>query len=280
MTILLFTLLVFVCAFFTGFLGSLTGLGGGVFLTPFLTIFLKIEPHYALATSLIAVICTSSGASLTFLKEKLTNFRIGLFLETAAVVGAPVGATVAIYLPKQFIFILFGLLLLNSAYANVKGLKKGHHRDFNFASDPLALKLNMPDQYLTSWGEWITYPVRKIKTGWSLMFGAGILSGILGIGSGSLKVPAMDQVMGLPYKVSTATSNFMIGLTAIAGVGIYWREGFIIPELITPVIPGVLVGAYLGSKMVSRIPVHKMRWVFTIILSLFAIQMLFKGIFQ
>lgn len=278
MTILCFTMLVFLCALFTGFLGALTGLGGGIFLTPFLILFLKIEPHYVLATSLIAVICTSSGASHTFLKEKLTNFRIGLFLETAAVIGAPIGATVAIYLPKKFIFILFGFLLLSSAYSNIKGLKKGQQRDFGFASDPLALKLNMPSQYLTSWGEWITYPVRQIKTGWLLMFGAGILSGVLGIGSGSLKVPAMDQIMGLPYKVSTATSNFMIGLTAAAGVGVYWREGFVLPDLVLPVIPGVLAGAYLGSKLVSKIPVHKTRWIFTIILSIFAMQMLLKGL--
>lgn len=280
MTILFFTLLAFICALFTGLLGSLTGLGGGIFLTPFLTLFLDVDPHYALATSLIAVICTSSGASLTFLKEKLTNFRIGLFLETAAVIGAPIGATIALYLPKQLIFILFGLLLLNTAYLNVKGITNGNRRDFSFASDPLALKLKMPDQYLTSWGEWITYPVRQIKTGWSLMFGAGILSGILGIGSGSLKVLAMDRVMGLPYKISTATSNFMIGLTAIAGVGIYWREGFVLPELVTPVLPGVLVGAYLGSKMLSGIPIHKTRWVFTIAITFFAMQMLYKGICQ
>lgn len=278
MTILFFTLLVFLCALFTGFLGSLTGLGGGIFLTPFLTIFLNIEPRYALSTSLVAVICTSSGASVTFLKEKLTNFRIGLFLETAAVIGAPVGATIALYLQKQLIFILFGLLLLSSAYSNIKGLKKGKKRDFSFDSDPLALKLNMPDQYLTSWGELITYPVRQIKTAWSLMFGAGVLSGVLGIGSGSLKVPAMDQVMGLPYKVSTATSNFMIGLTAIAGVSVYLREGFVLPELITPVIPGVLVGAYWGSKVASKIPANKTRRLFTTILCIFAFEMLFKGI--
>ncbi|WP_032113782.1 sulfite exporter TauE/SafE family protein [Candidatus Paracaedibacter symbiosus] len=277
MTILNFSLIIFCCAISTGVLGALTGLGGGIFLTPILVMFLGIEPHYALATSLIAAISTSSGASITFLKEKLTNFRIGLFLETAAVIGAPIGAMIAIYLPKQLIFILFGLLLSNAAYSNVKGLEKGQRRNFNFISDPLALKLDMPDQYMTSWGEIITYPVRKIKMGWSLMFGAGVLSGVLGIGSGSLKVLAMDQIMGLPYKVSTATSNFMIGLTAIASVGVYWSQGFLIPELTMPVIPGVLIGAYIGSKTVAQIPIHKTRWIFTIVLTIFAIQMLVKG---
>ncbi len=279
MTVLFFTFFVFFISIATGVLGALTGLGGGIFLTPFLTIFLGIDPHYALATSLIAAISTSSGASIHFLKEKLTNFHIGFFLETAAVVGAPIGAMIAIYLPKKFIFILFGLLLTNSAYANVKGLKKGVRRDFSFQSDPLAVELGMPDQYMTSWGELITYPVRQIKKGWSLMFGAGILSGILGIGSGSLKVLAMDQIMGLPYKISTATSNFMIGLTAVASVGVYWSEGFLIPELAMPVIPGVLIGSYIGSKTVSNIPIEKTRWIFSVILSVFAIQMLLKGIF-
>lgn len=279
MTILSFTLLIFLIAVATGILGALTGLGGGIFLTPVFVIFLGIEPHYALATSLISVICTSSGASIHFLKERLINFRIGFFLETAAIIGAPIGAMVAIYMPKKFIFILFGLLLLNSAYSNVKNLKNGVRRNFNFNSDPLALKLDMPDQYMTSWGELITYPVRKIKMGWSLMFGAGILSGVLGIGSGSLKVLAMDQIMGLPYKVSTATSNFMIGLTAIASIGIYWQKGYVIPELAMPVIPGVLMGAYLGAKAVANFPIQRTRWIFSILMTIFALQMLIKGVF-
>lgn len=278
MTILTFTLLVFLMALGTGFLGSMTGLGGGIFLTPFLVILMGIDPHYALASSLIAVICTSSGASVTFLKEKLVNFRIGFFLETAAIIGAPIGALIAVDMPKKLILILFACLLLYSAYANIKGTQKGQRRNFNFDSDPLAVKLHLPDLYTTSWGEVITYPVRKIKIGWSLMFGAGILSGVLGIGSGSLKVLAMDKMMGLPYKISTATSNFMIGLTAMASVGIYWREGFLIPELVIPVIPGVLAGSYLGAKAVTNIPIHKIRWIFTIVMAFFSLQLFIKGL--
>ena len=278
MTILTFILLVFCIAIMTGFIGALTGLGGGIFLTPFLIILLGIDPHYALATSLIAVICTSSGASSTFLNQRLVNFRIGLFLETAAIVGAPIGAIIAIYMPQRFILLSFSLLLAYSAYTNIKGNQSGQRRNFNFASDPLAIQLKMPDLYTTSWGERITYPVRKIKLGWSLMFGAGILSGALGIGSGSLKVLAMDKIIGLPYKVSTATSNFMIGLTAIAGVNIYWREGFLSPELVIPVIPGVLIGAFIGARTVSKISIPKIRWIFTIVLGVFALQLFVKGL--
>jgi len=279
MIISIFIILVFLIALGTGFIGSMTGLGGGIFLTPFLVILMGIDPHYALATSLIAVICTSSGASVTFLKEKLVNFRIGLFLETAAIIGAPLGALIAVDMPKKLILILFALLLLYSAYANIKGTRSGQRRDFSFESDPLALKLNLPDLYTTSWGEVITYPVRKIKIGWTLMFGAGILSGVLGIGSGSLKVLAMDKMMGLPYKVSTATSNFMIGLTAMASVSVYWQEGFLIPELVIPVIPGVLAGSYMGAKSVTKIPIHKVRWLFTIVMTIFSLQLFAKGIF-
>lgn len=262
----------------TGFIGSMTGLGGGIFLTPFLIILMGVDPHYALATSLVAVICTSSGAAATFLKEKLVNFRIGLFLETAAIIGAPIGALIAVDMPKKLILVLFAFLLLYSAYANIKGAHSSQRRDFNFKSDPLAVKLSLPDLYTTSWGEIIIYPVRKIKVGWSLMFGAGILSGVLGIGSGSLKVLAMDKMMGLPYKVSTATSNFMIGLTATASVGIYWQEGFLIPELVIPVIPGVLAGSYMGAKTVTKIPIYKIRWIFTIVMTIFSLQLFAKGL--
>lgn len=266
-------------ALVTGFIGAMTGLGGGIFLTPFLIILIGVEPHYALATSLISVICTSSGAAGTFLKEKLVNFRIGLFLETAAIIGAPIGALIAVDMPKKMILILFAFLLLYSAYTNIKDAHSGQRRNFNYESDPLALKLNLPELYTTSWGEIISYPVRKIKMGWSLMLGAGILSGILGIGSGSLKVLAMDKMMGLPYKVSTATSNFMIGLTATASVGVYWQKGFLIPELLIPVIPGVLAGAYMGAKTVTKIPIYKIRWIFTIVLTIFSLQLFAKGLF-
>lgn len=237
-----------------------------------------VDPHYALGTSLIAVICTSSGASIPFLKEGLTNYRIGLFLETAAVVGAPLGAIIAIYLPKQGIFILFGLLLLNASYSNAKRITN-NRRDFNHESDPLAISLNMPEKYTTTWGETILYPVRRLKTAWGIMLSAGVLSGVLGIGSGWMKILAMDHVMGIPYRVSLGTGNFIMGITALASVGIYWQEGYIVPEIIMPVMMGVLGGAYVGAKIVPSVPIAKIRFLFVLILGFFAIQMLIRGFY-
>lgn len=278
MTVTSFTLFLLLCSFGTGILGSITGLGGGIFLTPFLTLIAGVEPHYALGASLIAVICTSSGASIPFLKEGLTNYRIGLFLETAAVISAPFGALVAVYLSKKWIYLLFGGLLLNAAYSNIKRITPAR-RDFSHPSDALALSLNMPAEYTTTWGERIVYPVRRLKTAWGIMLSAGFLSGVLGIGSGWMKILAMDNVMGIPYRVSLGTGNFIMGITALASVGIYWQEGFIIPEIIMPVILGVLSGAYVGAKIVPAIPIMKIRFIFVIILGFFALQMLIRGIY-
>lgn len=279
MSFLSFFLIVFSIGLGTGLIGSLTGLGGGIFLTPFLVLLLGVEPPYALATSLIAVICTSCGASIPFLKEKLVNYRIGFFLETAAIIGAPIGAALALKLPHNFLFLLLAFLLFYCSYTTVKG-NTASPQPISFSSDPLAVQLNLPSQYTLSGGEVTTYPVRNLKSAWATMLGAGVLSGILGIGSGSLKVLAMDKQMGLPYKVSTATSNFMIGLTAMAGLGVYWRGGFFAPELVLPIIPGVLIGSHLGAKIVRHIPVTRLRWFFAFTLFIFATQLCWKGFFH
>ncbi|HMD47944.1 MAG TPA: sulfite exporter TauE/SafE family protein, partial [Bryobacteraceae bacterium] len=231
MTNLEFTALVFGISSLAGCLGALTGLGGGVVVTPALTLLLGVDIRYAIGASLVSVIATSSGAAAAYVREGYSNIRIGMFLETATTVGALLGAYLATRTPTAILGIIFGLVLLHPAWTS----SRGRPRDLAGNGDPLAQRLKLNGSYP---GEHAPqhYNVTHVKTGWGLMFGAGTLSGLLGIGSGALKVIAMDQAMRVPFKVSTTTSNFMIGVTAAASAGIYLRRGYIEPALAMPVM--------------------------------------------
>lgn len=274
MNILEFTLLVWLGSTTAGFLGALTGLGGGVVLVPLLTLIFHVNIHYAIGASLVSVIATSSGAASAYVKEGYTNLRLGMFLEVATTFGAIAGAIIAAYTPTRILAVVFGVILLYSAY-----LSRLPHseRQENQPPDPLATRLRLNSTYPTSEGEQ-AYNVRAVRTGFSLMFGAGILSGLLGIGSGALKVLAMDQFMRIPFKVSTTTSNFMIGVTAAASAGVYLKRGYIDPGLAMPVMLGVLLGALLGAKVLVRVKVGILRIIFSIVISLLGIQMIYNGI--
>jgi uncharacterized membrane protein YfcA len=272
MTNLEFTPLVFAISAVAGCLGALTGLGGGVVVTPALTLLLGVDIRYAIGASLVSVIATSSGAAAAYVREGYSNIRIGMFLETATTLGALLGAFLATRTPTALLALIFGLVLLHSAWAS----SRPRPRDLAGQPDPLAAHLKLNGSYPGERGPQ-PYQVTHVKTGWGLMFGAGTLSGLLGIGSGALKVIAMDQAMRVPFKVSTTTSNFMIGVTAAASAGIYLSRGYIQPGLAMPVMLGVLGGSLVGARQLVGARVRVLRWIFAGVVGLMAIQMIVSG---
>lgn len=273
MTILVFSLLLFGLSILAGLVGALTGLGGGVVLIPGLVLLFHVDIRYAMGASLIAVIATSSGAAIAYLREGFTNLRIGMFLESGAVIGAFVGAIIVTLVSKTFITVLFALILFISAYLT---LRRKEDKDVDLPSHPWAIRLKMPETDESSGGK-KNYPVRNVPLALGIMTIAGCLSGLLGIGSGVLKVLAMDQAMRLPYKVATATSNFIIGITAAVSVGIYFTNGFIDPGITFPVIIGVALGSILGAKFLVKAKNEALRIIFSVVICLLGLQMLYKA---
>lgn len=259
---------------FAGLLGSLTGLGGGVVLVPLLSIAFGIDIRYAIGASLISVIATSSGAAAAYVKEGYTNIRVGMFLEVATTIGALTGAFVAGLVSANLISIVFGVVLLYSAYSSTRTIPQDLD---SMTPDPLATRLRMNGTYPTSQGH-KSYYVRGVPGGAGLMLIAGVLSGLLGIGSGALKVIAMDKIMRIPFKVSTTTSNFMIGVTAAASAGVYLNRGYIAPGLAMPVMLGVLIGSLIGARILPRAKTQFLRYVFAAVIFAMAVEMFQKGI--
>jgi uncharacterized membrane protein YfcA len=274
MTNLEFTPLVFGISAVAGFLGALTGLGGGVVVTPALTLLLGVDIRYAIGASLVSVIATSSGAAAAFVREGYSNIRIGMFLEIATTLGALAGAFLATRAPTSVLSVIFGLVLLHAAWQSSRGQSDGK---LNQKSGPLATRLKLNGSYPSPGGP-CEYKVDHVKTGFGLMFGAGTLSGLLGIGSGALKVIAMDQAMHVPFKVSTTTSNFMIGVTAAASAGIYLGRGYIEPGLAMPVMLGVLAGSLIGARQLIAAKVGVLRWTFGAVVGVMAIEMIVSGV--
>ncbi|HEV2299816.1 MAG TPA: sulfite exporter TauE/SafE family protein [Candidatus Acidoferrales bacterium] len=273
MSLLLFTLLIWVCSLAAGLLGSLTGLGGGLVIVPLLLIVFKVDIHYAAGASLISVIATSSGAAAAYVKEGFTNIRIGMFLEVATTLGALFGAYLVAKISPSAIAIIFGLVLLYSAYMSVRSRTSAPS---SLPPDPLATRLRMNGVYPAIAGP-TSYSICRVPLGFLICYFAGLISGLLGIGSGALKVLAMDQAMEIPFKVSTATSNFMIGVTAAASAGIYFQRGYIDPGLAMPVMLGVLFGSFMGARIMPGTPSRKLRIIFDGAILILALEMLFKG---
>ncbi|WP_260706666.1 sulfite exporter TauE/SafE family protein [Edaphobacter flagellatus] len=275
MTVLVFTLLVFASSSAAGLLGALTGLGGGVVLVPLLTLVFHVDIRYAIGASLISVIATSSGAAAAYVREGFSSVRIGMFLEVATTLGALLGAYLAAKVPTRALAILFGGVLLYSAWLSWRSRRSPH---VDAAVDnPASDKLKLSGSYPGPDGQKINYKVDRIPEGFAMMFGAGTLSGLLGIGSGAVKVLAMDRIMRIPFKVSTTTSNFMIGVTAAASAGIYLRRGYIDPALAAPVMLGVLFGAITGAKILSRARVSVLRTIFTFVILALGVEMIVNG---
>ncbi len=267
-------IILFLGAVSAGLLGALTGLGGGVIIIPLLTIGFGVPVHFAIGASLISVIGTSSGAASAFVKEGFTNMRIGMFLEIATTAGAIIGALISGFLNGNTIALIFSLLLVFTALMNLKG-KPDHQEPIIKGSleDRLKLYGTFPDKGVVK-----TYSARNTLPGFLMMCFAGIMSGLLGIGSGALKVLAMDNMMKLPFKVSTTTSNFMIGVTAVASTLIYFQRGQIIPAIAAPVLIGVVAGSYIGSKTLMISKTKKLKTVFAIVVTVISIYMMYNGI--
>lgn len=272
MSVLTFTLIAFLGAMCAGTVGSLSGLGGGIIVIPLLTLVLGVDIHYAIGAALVSVIATSSGSAAAYIKEGWANMRLGMFLEIATTVGAVAGALIATQAPGALIAIVFGCALIFSSLNSLR--KKEEQHVVN--SSALALWLKLPSTYPQN-GEKIAYGTKNVVGGFSMMGLAGLLSGMLGIGSGAFKVIAMDTIMKIPFKVSTTTSNFMMGVTALASCVIYLQKGYIEPQICLPVLLGVLVGAMLGSKLLMVTDAKKLRFFFAILLFFLASNMIFTG---
>jgi uncharacterized membrane protein YfcA len=244
-------------------------------IVPLLTLGFGVDIRYAMGASLVSVIATSSGAAAAFVKEGYSNVRVGMFLEVATCLGALAGAWLATHIPTSAIAVVFGLVLLYSAYLSLTA--QDHAKDDTSPEDALAKKLRL-DSTMPSENGPQPYRVHNIGGGFALMSVAGALSGLLGIGSGAIKVLAMDRVMKLPFKVSTTTSNFMIGVTAAASAGVYLGKGFINPGLAMPVMLGVLAGSLVGARVLTRARNRTLRLIFSVVIGTLAVQMIYKGL--
>jgi uncharacterized membrane protein YfcA/uncharacterized membrane protein len=267
--------LIFVSSIIAGLLGALVGLGGGVLIVPLLTLAFGLPIEYAIGASIISVIATSSGAAAAYVRDHITNIRIGMFLEIATTTGAICGALIAGIINPIILYIIFGVVLLISAAPLF--FKLGEELPQGVKNDRWAnwFKLNgtYPDKHLGQ----VSYQVTNTPYGLGMMYIAGLLSGLLGIGSGTFKVLALDTFMRLPMKVSTTTSNFMIGVTAAASAGIYFSRGDIDPVIAAPVALGILIGALLGARILTRLQNKTVRMIFLPVLLIVSIEMILRG---
>jgi uncharacterized membrane protein YfcA len=274
MTIIAFTSQIFFVSILAGFLGALTGLGGGVVIIPVLTLLFGVDIRYAMGASLVSVIATSSGAAIAYVREGLSNIRIGMFLEIATTLGAIFGAYLTAKVSSHGIAIVFGMVLLYSAFAS---FSRKLDPVLGAVPDRLASKLELVGSYAGPNGP-TPYSAERVPLGFGVMFGAGTLSGLLGIGSGAVKVLAMDQAMRLPFKVSTTTSNFMIGVTAAASAGIYLEHGYIDPSIAMPVMLGVLAGSLIGTHFLVKAHVATLKVIFATVIAALGFEMIYNGI--
>jgi uncharacterized membrane protein YfcA len=271
------TLAAFATSIIAGLLGALLGLGGGIIVVPALTLLLGIDIRYAIGASIVSVIATSSGAAAAYVRERMTNLRVAMLLELGTTTGALTGAYLAGLVSGRWLFVIFGVAMGLSAFEMLR------HRPTRVARvvppDRLADRLHLHEVYYdAARGHEIAYRVTRTWLGLILMYVAGMVSGLLGIGSGVLKVPAMDLAMRLPIKVSSATSNFMIGVTAAASAGVYFARGDVDPFIAAPVAAGVLLGATTGSRLLERLPGRVIRLAFIAILLAVSFEMLWKGL--
>jgi uncharacterized membrane protein YfcA len=272
-----FEVIVFTGSVAAGFLGALAGLGGGVLIVPLLTVGFGIDIRYAIGASIVSVIATSSGAAATYVRDQITNLRVGMFLELATTTGAMAGAYLAGFVRPAALFLVFGLILGSSAVPLL--VRIGEELPEGVVGDSWSKRLRLGSSYHEdALDQTVTYQVARVPLGLGMMWVAGLLSGLLGIGSGAFKVLAMDVGMRLPMKVSTTTSNFMIGVTAAASAGIYFSRGDVNPLIAAPVALGVLLGAGIGSRFLTRLRNKTLRLIFVPLLLVIALQMILRGL--
>ena len=259
-----------------GLFGAVLGLGGGILVIPFLTLVLHVDIHYAIGASIVSVIATSSGAAAAYVRDHIANLRIGMFLEIGTTTGALAGAFLAGWIPVHWLYLVFGCAVLYSAVVMIR--QPALRRHTAAAPAALAERLRLRGTYFDeAAGAAVEYRAERPRLALGLMVLAGGLSGLLGIGAGAFKVPALDLAMGLPIKVSTATSNFMIGVTAAASAGVYFARGEIDPFVAAPVALGVVGGALIGSRLLPRLGSGAVRVAFAGVLVLVAAQMLLRS---
>ena len=275
MTVLVLSGLILLGGVCAGLIGSLSGLGGGVVIVPLLTLVFGVDIRYAIGASLVSGIATSSGAAAAYVREGFTNVRAGMFLEVATTAGALSAAAIAGLVPATAIAVIFGLVLVSTVFVSLRGAEVVPEEEH---ADRLATRLRLNGSYPERPGRITRYFVQHVPGGFSLMFLAGVLSGLLGIGSGALKVVAMDMVMRMPLKVSTTTSNFMIGVTAAASAGVYLHRGYIDPGLAMPVMLGVLVGSLVGARILPRVHTRYLRIIFEVVVFVLGVEMIFNGL--
>lgn len=271
---IMMSLLLLVVSIFAGFLGSILGLGGGTIVVPFLTLVLGVDIRYAIAASLISIVATSSGAAASFLRDHLTNLRVAVLLELGTVTGAMTGFLIASSISSRWLYLVFGVFLFFSCIMMLRK-KKDSITDIDH---PWSKRLNLAGNYKDETGQMIEYKVDHVPFGLSVMYFAGIMSALLGIGSGIFKVLAMDNAMKMPLKVSSATSNFMIGVTAAGSAGAFLLQGDIRPAIACPVALGIILGAFIGGKTMPKMKAQTIRRIFVIFMSIVAFQMLRKGL--
>ncbi len=273
----LFFALVFLAGLVAGLVGALVGLGGGVFVVPILTLAFGLPFPVAAGASIVSVIATSSGAAAAYVRDHITNLRVGMFLEIATTIGALCGATLVAFLPTGVLFLMFGAVLLVSGVPLI--VKHAEELPVGVRNDRLATTLALAGSYPDAQlGKEVHYQVTRTPLGFAMMYLAGLISGLLGIGSGVFKVLALDTAMRLPMKVSTTTSNFMIGVTAAASVGVYLARGQIDPLVAAPVALGVTLGAALGAKTLTHLTNTAIRRIFVVVLLLAAVEMFLHGL--
>jgi uncharacterized membrane protein YfcA len=272
----LFTLIVLVLSYVAGLLGSLVGVGGGIIVVPVLTLALGVSIQKAIAASIISVIATSSGAAASYVSERITNLRLGMLLEIATVLGALVGATLATVIAGRWLFLLFAVVLAYTAWSMSRPRRA---EGGEVVPDRWADRLKLHGSYFDrALGREVSYRVARTRLGLAVSGVAGVVSGLLGIGGGVLKVPVMNLAMGLPIKVCTATSNFMIGVTAATSAAVYYVRGEVLPFVAAPVAVGVLLGAKTGARLLGGMPQQRVRLIFVLVLVVSAAQMLWKGL--
>lgn len=272
-----YELILFVASLAAGFVGSLAGLGGGILIVPLLTVGFGVDVHYAIGASIVSIIATSSGAAAAYIRDHITNLRVGMFLELATTVGAVAGALLSGLVNASILYLAFALVLASSAVPLI--VKLGEELPPELAEDRWTTRLRLGSTYYDAVaGRYVHYSATRIPLGLVMMWLAGVLSGLLGIGSGAMKVLAMDTAMRLPMKVSTTTSNFMIGVTAAASAGVYFNRGDVNPLLAAPVAFGVLLGALAGSRLLVHMRNATLRKFFVPVLLLVAVEMVLRGL--
>jgi uncharacterized membrane protein YfcA len=274
--ILEFLLVVFLFSIAAGIFGSIVGLGGGVVVIPVLTILLGVNIHFAIGASIVAIIGTSSGAASAYVKDKVTNLRVGMFLELASTSGAIFGAAIAAYTESEALKLIFGSILLLTVVLQL--MKLGEDIPKSPELKGLSKRLGLKGSYTETDGREIQYNATRPVSGLAGTAVAGVLSGLLGIGGGGFKVLSMDMAMKLPMKVSTTTSNFMIGVTAAASAGIYFVRGDVDPLIVAPVALGILIGAAIGARVLLRSRNPTVRKAFALVLAVSAIEMILSSL--